>query len=136
MTWPITTAPTVLSRSRTASRFPATSAVSSALPTGSQLPLQNFSSCVLFCLAAHHAAADVSSAKASLLDYEQRANKELPFCLQLVRRNEYSRDDQQQCFFQHKPVGIDISRHRSAQMLSTRWGSAIERPVLYWIGNC
>ena len=138
MTWPIPTAPPVLSRSRTASRFSATSAVSAPLPTGSQSPLQNSSFCVLSCLAAHHAAADVSSAKAPQLDYEKRANREFPFCFQLVRRNEYSMGDQPQCFFQHKAVGIDIGigRHRSAHMLSTRWGSARKRHVLHWIGQC
>jgi len=136
MMWAIPTAPPVLSRSRTASRFSATSAVSAPLLTGSQSPLQNSSSCVLSCMAAHHAAADVSSAKAPLLDYEKRANREFPFCFQLVRRNEYSMGDQPQCFFQHKAVGIDIGRHRSAYMLSTRWGSARKKHVLHWIGQC
>jgi len=136
MMWPIPTAPTVLSRSRTASRFSTTSVVSAALPTRSQSPLQNSSLCVLSCVAAPHAAADVSSAEAPLLDYEKRANREFPCCFQLVRRNEYSMEDQPHCFFQRKPVGIDISRHRSAHMLSTRWGSAMERHVLHCIGQC
>jgi len=133
---PIPTAPPVLSRSRTASRFSATSAVSVALHTGSQSPLQNSSSCVLSCGAAHRAAADVSSARAPLLDYEKRANREFPFCFQLVRRSDYSMEDQPQCFFQHKPVGIDVSRHRSAHMLFIRWFIAIERHVHHWIGQC
>ena len=76
------------------------------------------------------------SAKAPLLDYEKRANREFPFCLQMVRRNEYSMGDQTQCFFQHKAVGIDIGRHRSAHMLSTRWGSARKGHVLHSIGQC
>ena len=79
---------------------------------------------------------DVSSAKAPLLDYEKRANREFSFCFQLVRKNEYSMGDQPQCCFQHKAVGIYTGRHRSAHMLSTRWGSARERHVLHWIGQC
>jgi len=70
------------------------------------------------------------------IDNEKRANREFPFCFQLVRRSECSMGNQPQCFFQHKAVGIDIGRHRSAHKLSTRWGSAREGHVLHWIGQC
>jgi len=42
---------------------------------------------VFSCLAAHPAAADVTSAKEILLDKDRRANIGFPYCFQLVRRN-------------------------------------------------
>ena len=95
-----------------------------------------FSFCVFSCLAAHPAAADVSSAKEVLLDKKRRAKIEFPYCFQLVRKNRVQYGRPAAVLFPTKSNGNRYRQEQKAHSVSTRWGSARRTHVIHWTGQC
>jgi len=79
-----------------------------------------YSLCVFSCLAAHPAAAGVSSARKVLLEKKGRANIEFPYFFQLVRRNRVQYGRPAVVLFPTKSIGNRYRQEQKAHTVSTR----------------